>query len=68
MPRSKPKYIPIGKRKQWKEEDMIKAIEAVRSNNMGTLKASKMYSVPRTTLQTLSKKLILALKRLFVLN
>ena len=35
---------------------MERAIVAVRENKMGTLKASKIFNVPRTTLQTLSKK------------
>ena len=56
MPRKKPKYIPKNKRKNWNEADMEKAIRAVRENIMGTLKAAKTFSVPRTTLQTLSKQ------------
>ncbi|XP_063220279.1 uncharacterized protein LOC134529776 [Bacillus rossius redtenbacheri] len=36
---------------------MEEAIIAVRECKMGTLKASKIFNVPRTTLQTLSKKI-----------
>lgn len=35
----------------WKDEDMEKAITAVRERKMGTLKSSKILNVP---LQTLS--------------
>ena len=38
---------------------MTKAIVAVRENKMGTLKAAKLFSVPRTTLQTFSKENLL---------
>ena len=55
MPRSSPRYEKQNKRKRWNEEDMAKAIIAVREKKMGTLKAAKQFSVPRTTLQTLSK-------------
>ena len=34
---------------------MAKAIVAVRENKMGTLKGGKLFNIPRTTLQTLSK-------------
>ncbi|KAJ4440755.1 hypothetical protein ANN_08979 [Periplaneta americana] len=60
MPRSKPKYVPKGTRKLWEAEDMEKAIVAVREGKMGTLKASKYFHVPRITLQTLSKKTLVA--------
>lgn len=56
MPRTTPKYIAKDKRKRWKEEDMEKAITVVRGKKMGTQKAAKNFNVPRTTLQTLSKK------------
>lgn len=56
MPRSKPKYVPKNKRKQWDEADMVKAIVAVREKKMGTLKAAKTFNVPRGTLRDLSKK------------
>lgn len=56
MPRKTPKYTPKNKRKNWDKADMEKAILAVRENRMGTLKAAKTFNVPRTTLQTLSKK------------
>ncbi|PSN39639.1 hypothetical protein C0J52_23417 [Blattella germanica] len=54
MPRTKPIYTPKEARKRWKEEDMERAIVAVRENKMGTLKASKTFNVPHTTLQTLN--------------
>ncbi|CAH1985423.1 unnamed protein product [Acanthoscelides obtectus] len=57
MPRSNPKYVKKDKRKSWKKEDMETAITVVREKKMGTLKAAKTFNVPRTTLQTLSKKL-----------
>lgn len=56
MPRKKPKYVPKNKRCQWMEEDMEKAIRAVRENKIGTLKASKHFNVPRGTLGDVSKK------------
>lgn len=43
------------KRKQYKEEDMARAIKAVKEKTMGYLKASKSYKVPRTTLFRLSQ-------------
>lgn len=43
------------KRKQWSEIDMANAIQAVRTNVMGLHKASKMFNVPRPTLQRLSR-------------
>jgi transcriptional regulator with GAF, ATPase, and Fis domain len=46
-------------RKQLKEEDMEKAIMAVRKEKMETLKAAKFFKVPRTTLQTLAKRFTL---------
>lgn len=56
MPRKKPTYVSKNKRKQWNEADMVKAIRAVREKTMGTLKASKTFNVPRSTLQDLSKR------------
>ena len=38
-------------RGSWDEESMLKAIEAVKTHQCGTLKASKIYGVPRSTLQ-----------------
>lgn len=38
------------KRKQWKEDQMAKAICAIREKKMGYLKASKMFQVPRASL------------------
>ena len=54
MPRKEKHVKKI--RKQWNEENMAKAITAVREKRMGTLKAAKFFGVPRTTLQALSKK------------
>ena len=44
------------KRKQWDKESMIRAISAVRSKEMGYLKAAKTFNVPKITLRTLSLK------------
>lgn len=35
------------KRKQWNKEDMIRAVRAVRNKEMGYLKASKAFGVPK---------------------
>lgn len=40
-----------GARKKWSEETMRKAVESVQKNEMGFLKASKLYQVPRSTLE-----------------
>lgn len=45
------------KRKKWNVGDMERAIIAVRQHAMGTLKASKMFKVPRSTLQRSAKML-----------
>lgn len=47
------------KRRKWNEGDMERAIIAVRQHEMGTLKASKMFNVPRSTLQRSAKKIAL---------
>lgn len=39
------------KRKQWSSENMKRAIVAVRSKEMGLLRASKIYEVPKSTLK-----------------
>jgi hypothetical protein len=39
------------KRRVWDRESMVRAIKAVRGKEMGLLKASKMFSVPRATLK-----------------
>lgn len=39
------------KRKQWSEETMQTAVNAVISGQMGYLKASKEFKVPQTTLE-----------------
>lgn len=44
------------KRKNWNEENMRRAVIAVRSKQMGYLKACKTYNVPRATLFRLCKK------------
>lgn len=38
------------KRKQWTNEQMLEAIEAVRSGTMSTYKAAETYGVPRSSL------------------
>ncbi|KAJ8935949.1 hypothetical protein NQ314_012571 [Rhamnusium bicolor] len=52
MPKSK---VPDKKQKQWNSDDMQRAIVAVRQQEMGTLKASKTFNVPRSTLQRSAK-------------
>ena len=37
----------VKKRKQWSEESMIAAIDAVKDGTMGVLCAAKQYGVPR---------------------
>lgn len=44
-------YTRVSNYQAWKELDMKLAIVEVKSGNMGLLKASKLFSVPRTTLQ-----------------
>ncbi|KAK9720060.1 CENP-B N-terminal DNA-binding domain [Popillia japonica] len=56
MPRKKLKYISKDIRKRWDRNAMERTITAVRDNVMGTLKTSKTYNVPRSTLQRLAKK------------
>lgn len=48
MPRN---YKRTTDRQYWSEESMRKAIEAVRSNKMGWLLASKTFGVPQATLR-----------------
>ncbi|KAF6203007.1 hypothetical protein GE061_003419 [Apolygus lucorum] len=43
-------------RLSWGKDDMARAIYAVRDGVMGTAKASKIFRVPRSTLQTLAKR------------
>ncbi|CAH1977399.1 unnamed protein product [Acanthoscelides obtectus] len=43
------------KRKQYNEQDMARAIKAVREKTMGYLKAARSFNVPRTTLFRLSR-------------
>ena len=41
---------PPSKRKQWRDEDMVAAIEAVSSGGMTITASSRVFSVPRKTL------------------
>jgi hypothetical protein len=41
----------VRKRKAWDKESMVRAVKAVRDKEMGLLKASKMFNVPRETLK-----------------
>lgn len=43
------------KERQWEKEDMKKAIEAVRREDMGVLLASKKFGVPATTLRRMAR-------------
>ncbi|KAJ4451711.1 hypothetical protein ANN_03181 [Periplaneta americana] len=36
---------------QWQEDDMCRALAAVRKGDMGVIEAARTYSVPRVTLQ-----------------
>ncbi|CAG4997769.1 unnamed protein product [Parnassius apollo] len=47
-------------RQTWCKESMKKAIEDLRNKKMGSLKASKLYKVPRTTLRRLAAKVDLS--------
>ncbi|XP_060801031.1 uncharacterized protein LOC132901895 [Amyelois transitella] len=44
-------YKRTSTRKSWSQEDMDKAIEAVKNNRMGWLLASKHFNVPQATLR-----------------
>ncbi|CAH1972182.1 unnamed protein product [Acanthoscelides obtectus] len=52
------KEMPPKKRKQWNAEAMKRAVEAVKNKELGTLKASKAFGVPKSTLidYVISKK------------
>ncbi|CAH2011671.1 unnamed protein product [Acanthoscelides obtectus] len=39
------------KRKQWSKENMIRAVKAVTNKETGYQKASKLYEVPKGTLE-----------------
>ena len=39
------------KRRTWKEKDMDKAVTEVMNKEMGLLKASNMFQVPKSTLK-----------------
>lgn len=54
------KPVSERKRQTWCKESMRKAIVDVRSKKMGSLKASKFYKVPRTTLRRLAAKVDLS--------
>lgn len=56
MPRKKLQKESKGLRKNYNQEDMIKAIEAVKAKKFGYLKAAKMYNVPRSTLARMCLK------------
>ena len=51
MPPSRDSNIKSKIRHGWVNENMVKAIKEVTENKMGCLKASKLYNVPRSTLQ-----------------
>lgn len=42
--------------KKWNPENMKNAIEAIKSNQMGYLKASKIFNVPKSTLELYVKR------------
>ena len=48
---SSPRSNRPSKLKQWNDEDMLLAIEAVRSGKMGTNEAARAHSVPPSTLK-----------------
>jgi hypothetical protein len=41
----------MAQRKEWDPERMKAAIEAIRNNEMGSYKASRVFSIPQTTLE-----------------
>jgi hypothetical protein len=41
----------MAERKQWDPESIKEAIEAMRNKEMGSYKASRVFSVPQTTLE-----------------
>jgi len=43
------------RRKKWDPERMKAAIEAMRNQEMGSYKASRVFSLPQTTLQSMLK-------------
>lgn len=50
------KMAKTRKLRSWSSADMANAIDAVRRKELGLKKASKIYKVPRTTLQRLAKE------------
>ena len=58
------KYVRKTSRQSWTSEAMQKAVEAIRAGEMGTLRASKQFNVPRTTLQRCLKSSIVTKMRL----
>ncbi|KAJ8714688.1 hypothetical protein PYW07_002913 [Mythimna separata] len=48
--------MPPVKRKTWDHNAMIQAVNAVRRNEMGYLRAAKQFSVPKDTLERYVKK------------
>ena len=49
------KYTRKTNRQSWSDTAMSKAVIAVKRHKMGTLKASKCFGLPRTTLQRLAR-------------
>ena len=54
MPRVKLKPVPQGKRKRWDEENMAKAVSAIREKKMKLMEAARHFEVPKSTLFRLS--------------
>jgi len=46
----------LAQRKKWDPEWMEKAIEAIRNKEMGSCKASRVFNVLQTTLQSVMLK------------
>lgn len=53
MPRTKLGPSPKGKRRNWKEDDMARAIQAVRQKKHSVRDAAKYWNVPKSTLHRL---------------
>jgi hypothetical protein len=48
--------LQMAHRKEWDSERMKAATEAIRNKEMGSYKASKVFSVPQTTLEHYVKR------------
>ena len=48
---SHPKPMPMKKRKQWSEEQMVAAMEMAKQPGVSVLRAAIEHNVPRSTLQ-----------------